>query len=82
MRRTILDSDEFNRRCSEVFNAGSFDYSDGMELYDDGSVRIHIYVYDDDCFCMLGFYDHIDMSDRPISVQYLMGDIDEYHYED
>lgn len=82
MRISILDPDEFDRRCGQVFHVKRFDYYDSMELYDDGSVRIHAYMYDDDGFCMLGFYDHLDMSCRPISVQYLMGDIDEYHYED
>ena len=82
MRRSILEPDEFDRRYGEVFNAKTFDYYDGMKLYDDGSVRIHAYVYDDDGLCLFGFYDHPDMSCRPISVQYLMGDIDEYHHED
>jgi len=82
MRRSILDPDEFDRRCGEVFDAKPFDYYESMELYDDWSVKIHMYEYDADYLCMRGFDYYPDMSCRPISVLYLMGDIDEYHYED
>lgn len=82
MRRSILDPDEFDRRCGQVFNAKPFDYYESMELYDDGSVKIHMYEDDLDYPCMIGFDYYPDMFGRPISVQYLMGDIDEYHYED
>jgi len=82
MRVSKLDSDEFDRRCGQVFDAKPWEYYSHMELYDDGSVNIYMYEYDDDGYCMLGFNYQPDMSGRPISVQYLMGDIDEYHYED
>lgn len=75
MRYGTLSTEEFQTRCEEVFDLKDGDECYGIEVEDNGTVRIHMGELGtkQKGFRWVYFDYEPDMSDRPEALDYLLG---------
>ena len=77
MRHTTLDRSELNRRCDQVFDLTVFEYVYDVYITDDNRVVIEMSVLEGREENFIEY--EPDMSDRPTSLEYIMGTRDDFN---
>lgn len=79
MRKTTLDRSELNRRCDQVFDLTVLEYVYDVYITDDGRVVMEMSELKDKESIFFFFDYEPDMSDRPESLEYIMGTRDDFN---
>jgi hypothetical protein len=78
MKKTKLDLKELNKRCEEVFELQEDDYIYDVIVDDDNVVRVNMTELDQSGQFVI--FDYLpDMSERPESLDYILGERDDFN---
>lgn len=74
----IADTNEINRRCSQVFDMQEDDFVWGIYL-DDGQLKVEMEEINEEGESSGIFYYEPDMTERPEALAYLMGERNDFN---
>ena len=77
MRRTTLTRSELNRRCDQVFDLTVSEYVYDVYVTNDNRVIVDVSILDENRHEKFIDYEP-DMSDRPKSLEYILGTRDNF----
>jgi hypothetical protein len=75
----IADTNEINRRCSQVFDMQEGDFVWGIFLTDDGQLLVEMEEITEDGDSSGIFNFEPNMEERPEALAYLMGERDDFN---
>ena len=78
MKKSNLSLEELNKRCGEVFELQEDDYIYSVEVDDDGTVRVNMEELSQEGQMVIFDYEP-DMTERPESLDYILGNRDDFN---
>ena len=78
MKKSNLSLEELNKRCGEVFELQEDDYIYSVEVDDDGTVRVNMEELSQEGQMVIFDYEP-DMIERPESLDYILGNRDDFN---
>ena len=75
----IMDTNELNRRCDQVFNMNDSDFVWGVYLTSDGQLLVEMEEINEEGESSGIFNYEPDMTERPEALAYLMGERNDFN---
>jgi hypothetical protein len=75
----IMDTNELNRRCDQVFNMNDSDFVWGVYLTSDGQLLVEMEEINEEGESSGIFNYEPDMEERPEALAYLMGERNDFN---